>query len=78
MAVALGLSETGIEFESMDGKPVYILFLVVNPVNEKAAYLDVLATLSGLLRNPEVRERLRCCTCVLDVEATLKEAMHIA
>jgi len=75
VAVALGLSAHGVEYDSRDGKPVHILFLVVNPVEERARYLDVLSTLTTLLRRTDVRNRLRCCSCADEVEATLTEAL---
>lgn len=73
--VALGLSEGGVEFESADGKPVHILFLVVNPAGEQSGYLDILSRLSGILRIPENRNRLRGCSCTGDVASTVREAL---
>ena len=73
--VALGLSEGGVEFESADGKPVHILFLVVNPAGEQSGYLDILSRLSGILRIPENRNRLRGCSCIGDVASTVREAL---
>ena len=75
LAVALGISSDGVEYDAMDGKPVHIIFLVVNPVGDRAEYLDVLATLTALLRQTDVRNRLRRCACVEDVESTLRDAL---
>ena len=71
---ALGLSKRGVEFDSADGRPVHILFIVVNPAAEQAEYLDVLSTLSAVLRSDEVRGRLRRCLCIVDVESTFRQA----
>ena len=75
VVVAFGLSASGIEYQSMDGKPVHILFLVVNPSGECTDYLDVLSALTRVLRLPELRERLRCCTCPEEVHAALTTAI---
>ncbi len=74
--VALGLSKSGVEFDSADGRPVHILFVVVNPVSEQTEYLDVLSTLTAILRSDEVRGRLRKCSCTVDVEATFRQAAN--
>ncbi len=77
ITVALGLSEKGVDYDAWDGKPVHILFLVVNGVHERVEYLDVLSTLTALLRRHDVRDRLRCCTCAVEVESMLKEALAL-
>lgn len=75
VAVALGLSRAGIDFDSMDGKPVHILFIVVNPTGERGEYLDVLATLTSLLRSEELRDKIRGCTMIGEVELMVREAL---
>ena len=72
--IALGLSKNGVEFDSADGMPVHILFIVVNPEPQQGEYLDVLSTLSAVLRSDQVRGRLRQCSCIVDVESTFRQA----
>ena len=72
--VALGLSKKGIEFDSVDGKPVHILFIVVNSKLKRAEYLEVLATLTRLMRKEHVRNEMLCCSCSGDVEKVLHNA----
>ena len=76
VAVALGISEKGIAFDALDGKPVHLLFVVVNPEPIRNKYLEVLSTLTKLLRFDDVRGELRCCTCISEVEGTLRRAFQ--
>jgi nitrogen PTS system EIIA component len=55
---ALGRSVTGLPFDSMDGKPTHIVFMLVAPVNSAGVHLKALARLSRLFRDPAFRQRL--------------------
>jgi len=48
----------GIEFDSLDGSPAKLFFLLASPLDVESKYLQVLAHLSRLLREPDFRERL--------------------
>ena len=74
VVIALGLSEKGISFDAIDGDPVHILFIVVNSKNKRAEYLEVLSGLIKLMRDGEVRNGIRCCTCSSEVEELLLSA----
>ena len=51
LVVCVGISRSGVEFESLDGEPVNLIFLVLCPPSERDKYLDTLATLSRLLED---------------------------
>jgi PTS system nitrogen regulatory IIA component len=55
---ALGRAVEGIEFESIDGKPTHLVFMLVAPSSSTGVHLKALARLSRLFRDPEFRERL--------------------
>jgi nitrogen PTS system EIIA component len=55
---ALGRAPTGIEFESIDGKPTYLIFMLVAPASSTGVHLKALARLSRLFRDAEFRQRL--------------------
>lgn len=57
-AIVVGKSQSGIDYNSMDGKPVYLFFLIAVPENSDELHLKVLAELSRSLMHEEVRERL--------------------
>ena len=48
----------GIDFDSLDGEPVSLFFLIAAPEGEANLHLDVLARLSMMLMNPEFKEKL--------------------
>lgn len=51
-------SEAGVDFEAMDDKPSYLLFLVAVPEDSADTHLKVLSSLSRKLMHQDVREAL--------------------
>lgn len=58
---AFGLSSKGVDFDSLDGEPVYILFLLVAPQDSAGPHLKALARISRLLKDKYFRDNLRAC-----------------
>lgn len=58
LLASFGRSRQGVDFESVDGKPTHLFFLLVAPGREGSAHLLTLARLSRLLSSPEFRSRL--------------------
>lgn len=58
LALSFGRSTQGVDFESMDGKPVHLFFLLVAPENCAGIHLRALAKIARLLKNNTVRKRL--------------------
>lgn len=58
IVIVFGRSQAGIDFNSLDGKPSHIVFLIAAPEDKKTEYIIALAKLSKLLRRDEVREKL--------------------
>ncbi|MCH7760660.1 PTS sugar transporter subunit IIA [candidate division TA06 bacterium] len=58
IVIVFGRSKGGVDFASLDGKPVQLFFLIVAPEKERSAYINVLARLSRLLRKEEFRKNL--------------------
>src|SRR6478672_8379892 len=54
----LGRAVEGIEFESIDGKPTHLVFMLVAPASSTGVHLKALARLSRLFRDAEFRKRL--------------------
>lgn len=55
---AFGRSPAGVDFESLDGKPTHVFFLLVAPEESAGAHLKALARISRLLKSAEFRARL--------------------
>jgi len=56
--LVVGRSIEGLDFNSMDGSPVYLFFLLVGPENSVGMHLKALARLSRLLNDETTRESL--------------------
>ncbi len=59
LIAAFGLSKKGIDFESLDGEPAYIFFLLLAPEESAGPHLKALARISRLLKDKYVREMLK-------------------
>jgi PTS system nitrogen regulatory IIA component len=55
---ALGRSVEGLDFESIDGKPTHLVFMLVAPASSTGIHLKALARLSRLFRDGQFRRRL--------------------
>jgi PTS system nitrogen regulatory IIA component len=73
LVLAFGLSRRGVDFESMDGKPTHIFFLLVTPENSTGLHLKVLARISKLLKHDPFKERLMIAKDREDIIATIQE-----
>lgn len=56
--LAIGISREGIDFGAPDGEPVRLIALLATPKKHKEQHLELLAALSRLLQNDEVRQHL--------------------
>jgi PTS system nitrogen regulatory IIA component len=58
LVLGFGLSRKGVDFESMDGQPTHIFFLLVTPENSTGLHLKLLAQISRILKNEFFRQKL--------------------
>jgi PTS system fructose-specific IIC component/PTS system nitrogen regulatory IIA component len=49
----LGISKKGIDYDALDGQPVYLLFMLMAPQRDSEKHLRLLKRLAGLLDNPQ-------------------------
>ena len=54
----LGRAPGGVDFESMDGQPTYLFFVLVAPETSTGAHLKALARISRVFKDVEFRRRL--------------------
>ncbi|MEN2768442.1 PTS fructose transporter subunit IIABC [Ornithinibacillus xuwenensis] len=57
-AIAFGKSIDGVEYESLDGQPAHLFFMIAVPDGENNTHLEALARLSSMLMKEEVRKEL--------------------
>lgn len=58
LVVGVGRSLQGVDFESVDGKPTRLFFVLVAPENSTGIHLKALARISRLCKEPDFRSRL--------------------
>lgn len=64
----------GVEFESLDGQPALLFFLIAAPNTEDNVHLDVLSRLSVLLMDEDFTNKLRQATSVSEFKQIIEEA----
>ena len=71
MVIGFGLSRRGVPFDAIDDRPADLFFLIITPEASTGLHLKLLARISRLLKNEEVRDRLRRAEGVEEVLAII-------
>ena len=58
LTAALGISQKGVEFDSVDDKPAQVVFLIMARVNDPGPHVLALAEIARLLQIPGLYRRL--------------------
>ena len=58
LVACVGRAPSGVDFDSMDGRPTHLFFVLVAPENSTGVHLKALARISRLFKDPEFRTRL--------------------
>lgn len=58
MAFAIGISNEGLDFDSMDGLPVNLIILVIAGEKQHKDYLRLLSNIMAILKKESVKERI--------------------
>ncbi|ORX22545.1 PTS fructose transporter subunit IIA [Thermoanaerobacterium sp. PSU-2] len=66
-SLVFGKSKDGIDYNSMDGKPSHLFFLIAAPEDSDNLHLKILAKLSRSLMHEEVRDELNKAETYEDV-----------
>lgn len=73
VVAAFGRSTRGIDFDSLDGTPTRLFFLLVAPEDSAGVHLKALARVSRLLKDKTFRERLFAAQSREQLYATIKD-----
>jgi len=73
IVASLGISKAGVDFDSLDGEPVYIIFLMVAPPESISEHLQTIAKISRLLKDKFFRQSLRDAQSASEVIKIIKE-----
>jgi PTS system fructose-specific IIA component len=58
LAMVAGVSEAAVPFDSIDGEPVRLFFLIVGPDASAGLHVRILSRIARLVRRENVRQRL--------------------
>ena len=58
LSMVFGLVPDGVEFETLDGKPAHLIFLVLSPVDTSGPHIQALALISRNLKNASTRNQI--------------------
>ena len=73
LILGFGLSRKGVDFESLDGRPTHIFFLLITPENSTGLHLKLLARISRILKNEPFKNRLLSATSGEEILDIIKE-----
>ncbi|MEQ8766222.1 MAG: PTS sugar transporter subunit IIA [Planctomycetota bacterium] len=71
--VAIGVSEAGIEFSSIDGEPVHTLFMILSPTERAAQHLEILKGISALARDRDFCRLVRRMNTAEDIRLLIRD-----
>lgn len=71
---AIGVSRSGIDVDSPDGKPVHIFVAVISPERRPDSHLDALAAASHVFIDSFVRERIMSAVSPKEILTIIAEA----
>jgi mannitol/fructose-specific phosphotransferase system IIA component (Ntr-type) len=70
---ALGISQSGVDFESEDSQPCHLIFLILAPPGESTRYLRALSAVACIGRDEALISRITAATSPEDVMSILRE-----
>lgn len=73
LIMGFGLSRKGVEFESIDGRPAHLFFVLLTPENSTGLHLKLLARISRLLKNESFKKKLMKATDSNQVYSIIEE-----
>ncbi|RNC80524.1 MAG: PTS sugar transporter subunit IIA [Phycisphaera sp.] len=74
MSVAIGLSQTGVDFNALDRQPVYSVFLLLSPIDRPEEHLRAMEAIFKQLSKESFRRYLRQATTIEEVRELLEKA----
>ena len=69
----LGISKKGVDYDALDGEPVYLLFTILAPEKDTEKHLRLLKRLAELLNNPQFYTELAAQTSPQGASGIIKK-----
>jgi fructose-specific phosphotransferase system IIA component len=73
LVMAMGIAHQPIDFESIDGKPVTIIILLISPADQTGPHIQALATISRLMLDEGFKEKLEEATSAENIHQLLRD-----
>ena len=74
LVICLGITQAGIDFDSLDGKTSHIIFLLISPKDSSGPHIQALAQIAKDLKSKIVREKLIAATTSKEIIDIFDEA----
>jgi Kef-type K+ transport system membrane component KefB/mannitol/fructose-specific phosphotransferase system IIA component (Ntr-type) len=74
--VAVGLAQQGVDFDAPDGIPVRIICMILAPLHDNGAQLEILADIAATFRTEGLSERALQSSSYTDFLALLRSSQH--
>jgi len=75
--VVAGIYETGVDFDAPDGKPAYLIFLIITPEKDPASQLEIGADIARRFQNPAMLDRALHTSSYTEFLALLKSTPEV-
>jgi nitrogen PTS system EIIA component len=74
LCLVCGVSRTPVPYDSIDGEPVRLFFLIVGPESSAGQHVKILSRIARLVRREDLRERLSAAASPGDFYQALVDA----
>ena len=58
LVMGFGLSRKGVDYDSLDGRPTHLFFMLITPESSTGLHLKALARIARMLKNETFKEKL--------------------
>ncbi len=73
LLMAMGVAKNGIEYDSLDGEPVYVVLMVFAEIGNPGPHIEALAEISRLFSIPGFTGKIKDAHSANDILALLRE-----
>lgn len=73
LVMAIGISRQGVDFQSIDGKPVFIVVLLVSPLDRTGPHIQALARISRLMLDEDFKNKLQNASSAQNLYELIRE-----
>ncbi len=73
IVLIMGLGKEGIEFDSLDGKPTYFVFLLLSPLDISGPHIQTLALLARNFQNSDIPQKLKAAESLEELKSVLHQ-----